>query len=158
MLTKKGPYVLEFNARMGDPETQVLLPRLHVNLLSLIQSAVEHKLYKELEKTKETQNDSAQKKCVGVVCASRGYPQSAEKGQRITGLGKISGKGKNIFVFHAGTKTQNSAFYTNGGRVLNVVALADDFTTAREKVYGAIEKISFSGMQVRTDIAKDVME
>lgn len=157
MLTKKGPYVLEFNARMGDPETQALLPRLKVNLLSLIQAAVEHKLYKEIGDAQKNKDENAQK-CVGVVCAARGYPQNPEKGRRITGLGRISGKGGNIFVFHAGTKKENSAFYTNGGRVLNVVAMADDFTTAREKVYGAIEKISFSGMQVRTDIAKDVME
>ncbi len=153
MLTKNGPYVLEFNARMGDPETQALLPRFTGNLLKLIEACVEHKLHKEKEKQGKSAGDAGEK-CVGVVCASRGYPQSSETGQHIAGLDRVMQD--DIFVFHAGTKKEGNAFVTNGGRVLNVVARADTFAKARKKVYSAVKRISFSGMQYRTDIAQDV--
>lgn len=155
MLTKQGPYVLEFNARMGDPETQVLLPRFKGNLLKLIEACTEHKLYREKEKQKKIiGDDGGAEKCVGVVCAARGYPRHPETGQRITGIDKIMKD--DIFVFHAGTKKEGNAFVTSGGRVLNVAARADTFAKARKKVYSAIKKVSFSGMQYRSDIAQDV--
>lgn len=155
MLTKKGPYVLEFNARMGDPETQALLPRFKGNLLKLIEACVNHQLHKEKEKQKNAA-DNTDEKCVCVVCASRGYPQSSETGQRISGLGKV--KARDFFVFHAGTKKEGNTFITNGGRVLNVVARADTFAKARKNVYSTLKKISFSGMQYRRDIAQDLVK
>ncbi|MEK7702449.1 MAG: phosphoribosylamine--glycine ligase [Nitrospirota bacterium] len=142
MLTSDGPYVLEFNARLGDPEAQVVLPRLKTDWIDLIDAVLEHRLYRlRLEWEDQV--------AVCVVLASKGYPGDYQKGDEITGLDKIQDTA--ITVFHAGTKREGEIL-TSGGRVLGVTALAGDVQSARQKIYRAIHQIQFSGMQYRNDI------
>jgi phosphoribosylamine--glycine ligase len=144
MLTDKGPKVLEYNARFGDPETQVVLPRLENDLLEIIEAIIYEKL--------NTINVSWKKDAaVCVVMASGGYPENYVKGYKITGLENIE-KQKNIIIFHAGTRKEKGLFYTNGGRVLGVTALAPDIEKARGKAYEAVSKISFKDAHYRRDI------
>src|SRR5688572_1145235 len=145
MLTKAGPKVLEFNARFGDPETQVYMLRLENDLLELIEASLEQRLAKE---TLRWKSDSA----VCVVMASGGYPGSYKKGVTISGLddaAKISG----VKVFHAGTMLKRPDIITTGGRVLGVTALGKDIRAARDLAYHAVEKIRFEGAHYRKDIA-----
>lgn len=146
MLTKDGPKVLEYNCRFGDPETQVILPRMQSDLLPLLMACAgitEHSL---AELPCEWTNQAA----VCVVMASQGYPGDYRKGDVISGLGAAEETG--AVVFHAGTKAQNETVVTSGGRVLGVTALGDDFHQAREACYAAIEKIHFDGAHFRRDI------
>ena len=141
MLTKNGPKLLEYNARFGDPEAQVVLPRLKNDLLDIIQSCIDGTLDKiALEWT----SDSA----VCVVMASGGYPGSYKKGELIEGLDDV----KSSIVFHAGTRKTEDEFYTNGGRVLGVTALGRDISEARDKAYTDVNRIKFTGAQYRNDI------
>lgn len=150
ILTDKGPMVLEFNARFGDPETQVILPRMQGDLARLMVAVVERKLDAEhLEWTDD--------KCITVVVASGGYPGSYELGKEITGLDAAADV-EGVTIFHAGTAREDGRFYTAGGRVLDVTALAPTFREARERAYEAISRISFDGMHYRKDIAKRVEE
>lgn len=143
MLTKKGPKVLEFNARFGDPETQVVLPRLKTDLVDII----EHVLEDSLDKIDIQMHNGA---CLGVVMASGGYPLKYENGLPISGLKSVE---KDINVFHAGTKLgEGGEVLTNGGRVLAVTALADTLKKAREKVYKNLPLISFKNCHYRKDI------
>lgn len=144
VITKEGPKVIEFNARLGDPETQVILPRLKTDLLEIILAVV----HGGLDKMKiEISNDA----CMGVVMASGGYPVSYKTGFPITGLDTLD---KEILVFHAGTKLGASGeVLTNGGRVLTVAALGKTLAEAREKVYHNISRIHFEGCHYRKDIA-----
>ncbi|URN95100.1 MAG: phosphoribosylamine--glycine ligase [Candidatus Pristimantibacillus lignocellulolyticus] len=144
MITKDGPKTIEFNARMGDPETQVVLPRLKTDLLEIVLAAMNGTLA-ELEI--EWNDDAA----VCVVIASEGYPASYPKGKVITGLEAAEAKG--ALVFHAGTAMQDGQFVTNGGRVLGVVGLGENIEAARAHAYDAVASIQFEGMQSRTDIA-----
>jgi phosphoribosylamine--glycine ligase len=138
------PRVIEFNARLGDPETQVVLPRLKTDLLDIMLAVVDNKL----DKIKMEWRDEA---CVGVVMASGGYPGSYETGFPISGLDDVD---KDIIIFHAGTKPgKNKEVLTNGGRILTVVAAGKNLTEAREKVYRNITRIHFKGCQYRKDIA-----
>ncbi len=143
MITSKGPKVLEFNARFGDPETQVVLPLLETDLVEIMQAVVDE----TLEQVDIQWKDKA---CVGVVLASGGYPGSYEKGFPIEGLDHVN---EDALVFHAGTKNNESGqIVTSGGRVLTVVARGDTYLDAREKAYQNTERIRFEGCQYRKDI------
>ena len=145
MLTKSGPKVLEFNARFGDPETQVYLTRLESDLVELLDASVNGTLDKiELKRKAAT--------AVCVVMASGGYPGSYPKGKVITGLDEAA-KLSNTKVFHAGTALKDGQIVTNGGRVLGVTAWAKDLKSAQAAAYAAVEKIHFDGAQFRHDIA-----
>ncbi len=144
MITDKGPRVIEFNARLGDPETQAVLPRLKTDLLDIMLSVVNNKL----EDITIEWSDNA---CVGVVMASGGYPGSYNRGLPISGLDDLD---DDILVFHAGTRLDSAGnTVTSGGRVLTVVATGDNVAQAREKVYNNISRISFEGCYYRRDIA-----
>ncbi len=144
MLKDKQAYVLEFNVRLGDPETQVILPRMDSNLLEYIRYASQGKL-DELEPIRWSK-----KAAVCVVLASKGYPAKYEKGKIIYGLEEAS---KKALIFHAGTR-YNNQIITNGGRVLGVTALGNNLEEAIKNVYSAINLIRFEGMHYRKDIGR----
>jgi len=146
MITNNGPKVLEFNARFGDPETQVVLPRLKTDLVDIMLAVINNNL-------DQISIDWSEDACVGVVMASAGYPGSYKIGFPITGLDELD---KDILVFHAGTKTGSTPgqVLTNGGRVLTVVATGKNIAEAREKVYHNISQIHFEGCHYRKDIAE----
>jgi phosphoribosylamine---glycine ligase len=143
MVTDRGPMVIEFNSRFGDPETQVVLPRLQSDILDVLWAVVNNKLHEaELRWSDEA--------CVGVVLASGGYPGPYETGLPIQGLDELD---KDVLVFHAGTgRNDKGALVTGGGRVLTVVASAQSMDEARAKVYRNVERIHFDGMHYRRDI------
>ncbi|MBE9512949.1 MAG: phosphoribosylamine--glycine ligase [Chloroflexi bacterium] len=145
MVTRDGPKVLEFNARFGDPESQVTLPLLETDLVDIFMAVINGNLDQVDVKWSENA-------CVGVVMASGGYPGSYETGLPITGLDSLD---KDIMVFHAGTKvgSEPGQVLTNGGRVLTVVATGKTIAEAREKVYNNIPRIHFEGCHYRKDIA-----
>ena len=145
MLTKDGPKVLEFNARFGDPETQVYLPRLETDLVELLLASVEGTL-ERIEPKWSLQAG------VCVVMASGGYPGAYAKGRVIRGLTAAAAQ-PNTKVFHAGTVRSGDNFVTSGGRVLGVTAWADTLAGARTAAYAAVAMISFEGAQFRRDIA-----
>ena len=151
MLTEKGPYVLEFNARFGDPETQAIMPRLKSDLVELMERAIDGKL-----EGCTLQWDP--RPCVSVVVASSGYPKAFKKGMEIKGLEEAA-RMKDVVIFHAGTKMGRRSsdgqnlFITEGGRVLNVTALGADYKSAIDICYDALRKIHFDRMHYRTDIA-----
>ena len=151
MLTAEGPKLLEFNARFGDPETQVIMPRLESDALEAFYTVATGKLDAlDLRWTDQV--------AVCVVLASDGYPGSYEKGKVILGIEEAE-ELDGVTVFHAGTAfNQDDELVTNGGRVLNVVALADTFEDARELAYEACDKINFEGKQYRHDIALRALE
>ena len=151
MLTAEGPKLLEFNARFGDPETQVIMPRLESDALEALYMVATGKLDAlDLRWTDQV--------AVCVVLASDGYPGSYEKGKVILGIEEAE-ELDGVTVFHAGTAfNQDDELVTNGGRVLNVVALADTFEDARELAYEACDKINFEGKQYRHDIALRALE
>ena len=145
MVNKEKVKVLEFNARFGDPETQVILPRLKTDLVDIIMAVIKGKLNQiKIESTEEA--------CVGVVMASGGYPGNYQTGIPIEGLHDVD---KDVMVFHAGTKVGANAWdvLTNGGRVLTVVAMGKTVAQAREKVYANVSRITFEGAHYRKDIA-----
>jgi phosphoribosylamine--glycine ligase len=150
MLTDSGPKVLEFNARFGDPETQVVVPRLGSDLAEMCLACAEGNvaLYKA---------NLAPQACVTVVLASGGYPDEYETGFEITGL-QDAARVDGALVFHAGTAERGGRVVTSGGRVLSVGALGDDLTDARGRAYEAIARISFEGMRYRRDIAARAAE
>lgn len=145
IVTKEGPKVIEFNARFGDPETQVYLTRLENDLVELLEASVDG----NLEKIELKWKPGA---AVCVVMASAGYPASSTKGNPISGLAE-AGRLPNVKVFHAGTALVDNKTVTNGGRVLGVTAWADNLAKARDAAYGAVKQIQFDGAQFRRDIA-----
>jgi phosphoribosylamine--glycine ligase len=148
MLTEEGPKVLEFNCRFGDPETQVILPRLRSDLGPVLMACAEGRLDgRGLE-----WSDRA---CVCLVAASAGYPAATRTGQPIDGLPEASSM-DDVVVFHAGTARRDGRVVTAGGRVLAVTALGSNLEQARDRAYEAVEEISFEGMHVRRDIAAGV--
>ncbi|HEX4644633.1 MAG TPA: phosphoribosylglycinamide synthetase C domain-containing protein, partial [Verrucomicrobiae bacterium] len=149
MLTADGPKVLEFNARFGDPETQVYLTRLENDLVDLLEASVEGILDKVDLKWSATAS-------VCVVMASGGYPGAFAKGKVIRGLTE-AGQLPHTKVFHAGTARAGKDIVTNGGRVLGVTAWAADLARARAAAYAAVEKIQFDGAQFRRDIAAQAL-
>jgi len=145
MLTRSGPKVLEFNARFGDPETQVYLPRLENDLVELLEASVDG----SLDRIELKWNPMS---TVCVVLASGGYPGSYAKGKSIQGLDAAASM-PNVKVFHAGTARAGGQVVTNGGRVLGVTALGKDLRAARDLAYAAAERIAFEGGFFRRDIA-----
>jgi phosphoribosylamine--glycine ligase len=145
MLTKSGPKVLEFNARFGDPETQVYLTRLENDLVELLDASVSGTLFKIELKWKPASS-------VCVVMASGGYPANYAKGKPILGLAEAA-KLPHTKVFHAGTASKDGQIVTNGGRVLGVTALGKDLKAAQTAAYAAVERIHFDGAHFRRDIA-----
>jgi len=145
MLTKDGPKVLEFNTRFGDPEAQVYLTRLEIDLVEMLDASVSGALDKiELKWSARSS--------VCVVMSSGGYPGSYAKGKPISGLDQAARLSR-VKVFHAGTAMSGNQIVTNGGRVLGVTAWAQDMRGARDAAYAAVEKIRFDGAHFRRDIA-----
>lgn len=142
VLTASGPQVLEFNCRLGDPETQVILPRMETDLVDLIETG----LAGDLSSTQVRWSTDA---AVNVVLAADGYPEASRSGDPIT-IGKLDAS---VLLFHAGTRQDGNSLLTSGGRVLNVVGLGKDLAVARVAAYGAVGRIAFDGMQYRRDIA-----
>lgn len=149
MITPKGPKVIEYNCRFGDPETQVVLPRLKTDIVDIFE-AIDNETLSDLDV--EWSDDA----CACVIMASGGYPKSYPKGIEITGLsnGQLDG----VTVYHAGTKLQDNKLVTSGGRVLGVMALGDTLENALKKSYDAVEKIHFEGAHYRRDIGKRALE
>ena len=149
MITPKGPKVIEYNCRFGDPETQVVLPRLKTDIVDIFE-AIDNETLSDLDV--EWSDDA----CACVIMASGGYPKSYPKGIEITGLsnGQLDG----VTVYHAGTKLQDNKLVTSGGRVLGVTALGDTLENALKKSYDAVEKIHFEGGHYRRDIGKRALE
>ncbi|MBU0895575.1 MAG: phosphoribosylamine--glycine ligase, partial [Candidatus Omnitrophica bacterium] len=151
MVTDNGPYVLEFNVRFGDPETQAIMPRLKSDLVELIERAIDGKLGGYAL-------DWNPRSCVSVAVVSGGYPGDFVKGMEIRGLSQAAGM-KEVVIFHAGTKSGRRAtdgsrlFITSGGRVLNITALGSDYRSAIDHCYEAVRAVHFDKMHYRTDIA-----
>lgn len=148
MLTKSGVKVLEYNARFGDPETQVVLPRMENDIIDVFEACIDGCL----DKIDLKFEDNA---AVCVVLASDGYPLKYEKGKKITGLENFEGK-TDIFAFHAGTKKVNGDVLTNGGRVLGITATAPTLKEARDKAYEATKLVDFENKYMRNDIGMSI--
>jgi phosphoribosylamine--glycine ligase len=150
MLTASGPKVLEFNCRLGDPETQAILLRFDDNLAEIARDAADGVL--------STPNVKWRKEAVAcVVLAAKGYPATAHKGDEITGIDEamsLSG----VTVYHAGTRRDNDRLVTSGGRVLSVCGRGATLRDALSSAYDGVEKIHFEGMWYRTDIGQDTIK
>lgn len=146
MITPKGPKVIEYNARFGDPEAQVVLPRLKTDLIDICEAVIDEKL-------SEIDIEWYDGAAACVVMASGGYPLSYKKGIEMFGLDN-SGQVEGATVYHAGTKYENGKFYTNGGRVLGITATADTLDEALAKAYTAVDKVKFDGAHFRHDIGR----
>ncbi|MEI6563370.1 MAG: phosphoribosylamine--glycine ligase [bacterium] len=145
MMTKKGPKVLEFNCRFGDPETQAILPRIKGDLIPALEACIDGTLSPAMIQYKS-------EACVCVVMAAGGYPGSYQNGKEICGLKAAEGL-ENAVVFHAGTRLQDGRILTSGGRVLGVTALGNGLKAAVDRAYAAVGKIRFDGALFRRDIA-----
>ena len=150
MLTPKGPRVLEYNARFGDPEAQVVLPRMKNDIIDVLEACIDGRL-------DEIELEFEDKAAVCVILASDGYPEHYEKGFVIDGLDTFKDK-DGYYVFHAGTKQTDKGIVTNGGRVLGVTAKGEDLVAARANAYKATEWISFENKYMRHDIGKAIDE
>jgi phosphoribosylamine--glycine ligase len=146
MITEKGPRVLEFNARFGDPETQVILARMRSDIVPILQGVADGNL-------KESKVEWAKEPAVCVIVAAKGYPDTPETGKVISGLDGLSAQG-DVMVFHAATAAKDGKIVTVGGRVLGVTALAANLDGAVARAYEAVGKIKFDGMHYRKDIGK----
>lgn len=142
------PYVIEYNVRMGDPETEVVLPRIESDIMELFEGIA----FGQLDDC-DLRIDP--RTAVTVVCVSGGYPEAYEKGKEISGLDVPTPEGTKIY--HAGTAAKAGKTLTSGGRVLAVTSLAEDIPSALAKSYGAIEQINYEGKYCRRDIGQDVM-
>ena len=136
VLTHEGPRVLEFNVRLGDPETQAVLPRMTTDLVDVLQGATP---------------EWSDRATVNVVLAARGYPTAPQAGDEIRGVN--GGLGEDVLVFHAGTAAEGKKLFVDGGRVLDVVGVGDTLEMARDRAYEAVSRISWPGMEFRSDIA-----
>ena len=146
MLTPDGPKVIEYNSRFGDPETQVVLPRLKTDFVDVLEAVMENRL---ADQPVEWLDGAA----ACVVMASGGYPLSYPKGLEITGL-DANGQVDGATVYHAGTTKQDGKFYTAGGRVLGVTALGSTLDEALSRAYDAVSRIHFDGAHYRRDIGR----
>ncbi|HEY6551848.1 MAG TPA: phosphoribosylamine--glycine ligase, partial [Vicinamibacteria bacterium] len=149
MITTEGPKVLEFNARFGDPETQVIMARMRSDLVPLLLQGAEGQFG-------ESKVEWAKDPAVCVVLASKGYPESSETGKAITGLESLQ-KEANVIVYHAATSKQEGAIVTVGGRVLGITALGSNLDDAVTRAYEAVAKVSFEGMYYRKDIGQKAL-
>jgi phosphoribosylamine--glycine ligase len=145
MMTARGPMVLEFNCRFGDPETQPILMRLESDLVEALEASIDGRVS---EGNFRWSDDSS----VCVVMASGGYPGTFDSGKKIMGLEQASAM-PGVMLFHAGTTYRDGAYYTSGGRVLGVSARAPELKTAVQRVYEAVSSIGFEGAHYRKDIA-----
>ena len=150
MLTEDGPKVLEYNARFGDPEAQVVLPRMRNDIIDVMEACIDGRL-------DEIELDFEDNAAVCVILASDGYPEHYEKGFEITGLETFKDK-DGYYVFHAGTKSEDDKVLTNGGRVLGVTAKGEDLFKARANAYEALKWINFDNKYMRNDIGKAIDE
>lgn len=146
MMTADGPKVIEYNARFGDPEAQVVLPRLKTPLVDIVEAVIDERL-------SDIDIDWDKGACACVIIASGGYPEKYRKGFEITGLDD-GGQADGVTVYHSGTLKKDGKFFTNGGRVLGVTASGGSLDEALEKAYGAVETISFEGAFHRSDIGR----
>ena len=144
MIQNNEPYLIEFNVRMGDPECQVILPRLKTDLIKIIKNVVNNKL-------KQTSINWHKKKSMTVVLCSKGYPGKYKKNKTIKNLDRIK-LSKNDFIYHAGTKLENDQLKSNGGRVLNITSVGTDFLNIRKKIIKIIKNINWKGGFFRRDI------
>ena len=149
MLTKDGPKVVEYNCRFGDPETQVVLPLLKSDLFTIMRAVHDEKL---ADLDIEWSDEAA----ACIMEASGGYPESYRKGYEIHGLDE-NGQHPGVYVYHSGTKKENGKFYTNGGRVLGIMATGSDLKEALAKAYAAVDEIGFENMHYRHDIGRKVL-
>lgn len=150
ILTPNGPKVLEYNARFGDPEAQVVLPRMKTDIIEVMESCIDGKL-------DEVELEFEDNAAVCVILASNGYPESYEKGKVITGLESFDNK-DGYYVFHSGTKFDGDAIVTNGGRVLGITAKGTDLVNARKNAYEATAWVNFDNKYMRNDIGKAIDE
>jgi phosphoribosylamine--glycine ligase len=150
MLTQKGPKVLEYNARFGDPETQVVLPRMKNDIVDVFEACIDG----TLDQVELEFEDNA---AVCVVLASQGYPVSYEKGFEIRGLENFKNR-DGYYVFHAGSKFADGKIVTNGGRVLGVTATGENLKAARANAYEAVKWVDFDNKYCRNDIGKAIDE
>ena len=148
MITPKGPKVIEYNCRFGDPETQVVLPRLKTDIMDIFE-AINNETLSDLD------IEWDERACTCVIMASGGYPKSYPKGIEINGL--TNGQLDGVTVYHAGTKLVDGKLVTSGGRVLGVTAMGDTLEKALEKSYDAVKKITFDGAHYRKDIGKKAL-
>jgi phosphoribosylamine--glycine ligase len=149
MITDKGPRVLEFNARFGDPETQVIMARMRSDIVPILQGVAEGHL-------KENKIDWAKEAAVCVVVTARGYPDAPEIGHEIKGLDSFQGQ-NDVMVFHAATANRDGKIVTVGGRVLGVTALGANLDAAVQRAYEVVKKVSFEGMHYRKDIGQKAL-
>jgi phosphoribosylamine--glycine ligase len=149
MITDEGPRVLEFNARFGDPECQVIMPRLRSDIVPILQQAAEGQI-------KDTKIEWAKEPAVCVVLASKGYPDSPETGQTVQGLESLRVV-PDVFVYHAATALRDGQVVTVGGRVLGITALGANLDAAVARAYQAVQKVSFPGMHYRKDIGQKAL-
>jgi phosphoribosylamine---glycine ligase len=149
MITDKGPRALEFNARFGDPETQVILARMRSDIVPVLQGAAAGNLG-------EARIEWAREPAVCVVMASRGYPESPETGQPIEGLEGLA-EMADVTPFHAGTALRDGRVVTAGGRVLSITALGSNLEAAVQRAYEAAGRVSFEGMHYRKDIGRQAL-
>ena len=150
MVKNNNPYLIEYNVRMGDPECQVILPRLKTDLVKIILSVIKNKL-------RFTSINWVDKKCMTVVLCSKGYPGKYKKGKKIKNLKKIKLR-KNDFIYHAGTKRVNEDLLSDGGRVLNITNIGTSFSKIRERIIKIIKKINWKDGFFRKDIGWRVIE
>ena len=147
MIVGEEPKVLEFNVRFGDPETEVLMPRLDVDIIDLFEKTIDGSLEEADLKWKEESS-------LTVIITSKGYPGEFKKGLEIRGIEELD---EDIILYHNGTRYEGNNLLTNGGRVLSVTALGESLEEARNKVYSNIDKITFNGMYYRKDIGKTII-
>jgi phosphoribosylamine--glycine ligase len=146
MMTESGPKVLEFNARFGDPETQVIMPRMRSDIVPILEQVAAGQL-------KETKIDWAKEPAVCIVVAAKGYPDTPETGKPVKGLETLAGE-NDVVVYHAATANRDGQVMTVGGRVLGVTALAANLDAAVARAYEAVGRITFDGMFYRKDIGQ----
>ena len=139
------PYVIEYNVRMGDPETEVVLPRINTDLVELLQAAATQEL-------KDTELEVNPDTAATVMLVSGGYPEAYEKGKVITGIDEV----KESIVFHAGTKMSKDELQTNGGRVIALTSFGENFDAALKKSYQSAQILHFDKMYYRKDLGKDL--
>ena len=149
MIKDNEPYLIEYNVRMGDPECQVILPRLKTDLLKIIINAVSNKLKRTKIKWKKD-------KSMTIVLCSKGYPGNYEKNKKILNLNQIK-LSKKDFIYHAGTKLENNQFLSNGGRVLNISSTGKNFLNIRKKIIKLIKKLNWKNGFYRKDIGWKVI-
>ena len=150
MIKNNSPYLIEYNVRMGDPECQVILPRLKTDFVKIISSVTKNKL-------NQTKIIWKKDKCMTIVLCSKGYPGKYKKGEIIKRINKIKLL-KSEFIFHAGTKIINNKLASNGGRVLNITKVGKDFSFIRKKIINIIKKINWKGGFYRRDIGWRVIK